>query len=394
MYGTHMIGTEVDESSLETARSEIRKNNLQHLIKVVKVSGKTILREAIEENDYHFSMCNPPFFEAGSFSQCVTKKTPPRNAPTGNETERMIQGGERAFVMQMIEESIQIKDKIKIYTTMIGQKANLLYLVKHLKKKGIENTIWTEFCQGHTKRWGLAWTFLTKNSINLVNAPVIRKSGDFIVKLLKEQKPMEIIFPLEDEFSTFDDVIDSLENIMNELKLHIKELNLPVNDFDGWACQLTADEDTWSHARRKRRLAQRQKQLGGTVENFESGECSVQSQALQENETEQPRPKDPFLVWNIFVDVIEPDDDSLKTDVKICMVFEKGKGGKNSLETFRQYLINKLNVRDFFQTYCRSPSKKKRKKRKDSGRKSHELNSHLQEAAIENESVIENANSG
>ena len=101
---------------------------------------------------YHFTMCNPPFFEIEGLSEKVIKRLPPRNAPTGNKVELTVEGGERAFVTQMIEESIEIKDKVKIYTTMFGRRSNLLFLLKFLKKKDIENSTWTEFCQGHTKR--------------------------------------------------------------------------------------------------------------------------------------------------------------------------------------------------------------------------------------------------
>lgn len=105
-----------------------------------------------EEQVYHFSMCNPPFFKIEEVPDKVLKRLPPRNAPTGNSGELTVQGGEREFVTQMINESIEMKEKIKIYTTMFGRRSNLLFLLKFLKKKNIENATWTEFCQGHTKR--------------------------------------------------------------------------------------------------------------------------------------------------------------------------------------------------------------------------------------------------
>lgn len=55
--------------------------------------------------------------------------------------------------------------------------------------------------------------------INLTNAPVIRKSGDYIAKLLKEQRPTEILFPMRDKFSSFDNLINFLEELMEELNV-------------------------------------------------------------------------------------------------------------------------------------------------------------------------------
>lgn len=96
-------------------------------------------------------MCNPPFFKSED-DEKITKALPPRNAPTGNDSELKIEGGEVAFVMKMVDESIELGDQIKIYSTMIGRKADLFHLKKLIKSRNIENVTWTEFCQGYTTR--------------------------------------------------------------------------------------------------------------------------------------------------------------------------------------------------------------------------------------------------
>ncbi|CAL7947339.1 unnamed protein product [Xylocopa violacea] len=375
MYGNQMIGTEIDETSIQTAIQHIENNNLQHLIKVSKVDEGTILKDILKGNDtYHFTMCNPPFFEMEGSSEKVTKRTPPRNAPTGNEVELTVQGGERAFVTQMIEESLEIREKVKIYTTMFGRRSNLLFLLKFMKRKNIENATWTEFCQGHTKRWGLAWSFLPKNVIDLTNAPVIRKSGNYIAKLLKAQRPTTIQFPMRHKFSSFDNLVNFLEEIMEELNVEIRELNLPIDDFNGWSCQLIAKNNTWLHARRKRRLAQRMMNrskdhdtndttvLNGAVQESTTEKLSEDNSENVINEQNQMSMEEPLLICNLFVEVVEHEES--EDDVKISMVFEKGTGGKNALETFRQYLINKLDVKVYSQKQHGRPNKRKRKRLK------------------------------
>ncbi|XP_031844274.1 U6 small nuclear RNA (adenine-(43)-N(6))-methyltransferase [Nomia melanderi] len=376
MYGNRMIGTEVDETSIQTAIQQVENNNLQHLIKVLKVDGQTTFKDIVKEGEtYHFTMCNPPFFETER-SERIIKCLPPRNAPTGNKAELTIQGGERAFVTQMIDESSEMKDKIKIYTTMFGRRSNLLFLLKLLKRRKIENTTWTEFCQGHTKRWGLAWTFLPKDVIDLTTASVIRKSGDYIAKLLKEKRPTEIQFPMQDKFSSFDNLINFLEESMEELHIHVKELNLPIDDFNGWSCQLVAENDSWSHARRKRRLAQRQMNQcedhninsnadcseKNTVEELNQGDAKIASDQIHDQNCSHTT--DPFLVCNFFVELVEHEEDSERDSIRISMIFEKGSGGRNALETFKQYLINKLDVRDHFQKQHIALQRKKRKRLK------------------------------
>lgn len=389
IYGNQMIGTEVNETSIETAIEHVNNNNLQHLIKVLKVNGQTIFKDIVEKGKvYHFTMCNPPFFEMEGSQEKVIKRLPPRNAPTGNEAELTIPGGERAFVMQMIDESLEMKETVKIYTTMFGRRSNLLFFLKLLKKRNIENTIWTEFCQGHTKRWGLAWSFLPMDVINLTNAPVIRKSGDYIAKLLKEQRPTEILFPMRDKFSSFDNLINFLEELMEELNIQIKELNSPIDDFNGWSCQLIAKNNTWSYARRKRRLARKQLNqyeadstecTDGAEKQMESSTGNTDQQKQIQIVMQESVTKDPLLICNFFVEVIEHNEESENDNVKISMVFEKGNGGRNALETFKQYLINKLNVREYSKKQNVRPSKKKRKRLKKSKSDVHETNINLEE---------------
>ena len=43
---------------------------------------------------------------------------------------------------------------------MLGKKSSLISLKTYLKdEKGIENISEAQFCQGHTLRWGIAWSF-------------------------------------------------------------------------------------------------------------------------------------------------------------------------------------------------------------------------------------------
>lgn len=65
----------------------------------------------------------------------------------------------------------------------------------------------------------MAWSFLPKDVVNLINAPVIRKNENYIAKLLRQQRPTEIQFPIQHRFSSFDNLINFLEEIMKELNV-------------------------------------------------------------------------------------------------------------------------------------------------------------------------------
>jgi hypothetical protein len=51
---------------------------------------------------------------------------------------------------------------------MVGRKSDLNVLKSELEKAGVASSTQTEFSQGHTTRWGLAWTFLPELNLEMV----------------------------------------------------------------------------------------------------------------------------------------------------------------------------------------------------------------------------------
>jgi len=69
-------------------------------------------------------------------------------------------GGEVAFISRLIKESINLQGRVRWYSSMLGKLSSVSALVSQLKEHHIENYAVTEFTQGMTKRWGIAWSFL------------------------------------------------------------------------------------------------------------------------------------------------------------------------------------------------------------------------------------------
>jgi 23S rRNA (adenine1618-N6)-methyltransferase len=69
-------------------------------------------------------------------------------------------GGEVAFISKLIDESINLQGRVRWYSSMLGKLSSVSTLLGKLKDHDIENYALTEFTQGNTKRWGLAWSFL------------------------------------------------------------------------------------------------------------------------------------------------------------------------------------------------------------------------------------------
>jgi methyltransferase len=135
-------------------------------------------------------MCNPPFYKSFYEAQGLenTRKPHERHDPksinTANKCESIYEdGGEVGFVKKLIDESIQVGQKIRyiclnrflpfsenifllllrVYTTMLGKKTSLIEIKKYLiDRKSVKNISEASFCQGHTMRWGIAWSFHEK----------------------------------------------------------------------------------------------------------------------------------------------------------------------------------------------------------------------------------------
>lgn len=163
----------------------------------------------------------------------------------------------------------------------------------------------------------------------------------------------------------------------------MKEIQIDEDDYPCWACQLVAVNDMWSHARRKRRMAMREdalkkQRLGNSDEMTEKLIAGSSESTIEESKTNGN--DEPLLVCTLLAggkgknDDGDDDNDDGDSEaenerdekiLRICMLYESGHGGKQSLETLRQYLVNKLNIREFFHKQQPSkPNKRKRKKKK------------------------------
>ncbi|MEQ2158718.1 Methyltransferase-like protein 16, partial [Goodea atripinnis] len=166
MNGWYFLATEVDDICFDYAKKNVVQNHLSDLVKVVKVPQKTLLMDALKEETeiiYDFCMCNPPFFanqlEAKGVNSRNSRRPPPSSVNTGGVTEIMAEGGELEFVKRIIHDSLQLKKRLRWYSCMLGKKCSLAPLKEELRKQGVPKVTHTEFCQGRTMRWALAWSF-------------------------------------------------------------------------------------------------------------------------------------------------------------------------------------------------------------------------------------------
>jgi 23S rRNA (adenine1618-N6)-methyltransferase len=69
-------------------------------------------------------------------------------------------GGEVSFVSRMIDESLQLRERVQWCTSMLGKLSSVSVLIERLAELGNNNYAVTEFVQGNkTRRWAIAWSW-------------------------------------------------------------------------------------------------------------------------------------------------------------------------------------------------------------------------------------------
>ncbi|KAJ8377564.1 hypothetical protein AAFF_G00255820 [Aldrovandia affinis] len=261
MNGWFFLATEVDDICFNYAKKNVEHNGLSELIKVVKVPQKTLLMDALKEESalvYDFCMCNPPFFanqlEAKGVNSRNSRRAPPSSVNTGGVTEIMAEGGELEFVKRIIHDSLQLKRRLRWYSCMLGKKCSLAPLKEELRKQGVAKVTHTEFCQGRTMRWALAWSFY--EDVAMPSPPCKKR------KLEKARKPLcfSVLQPtlkLLQPPESGSPAPCPVELITAWIERTLTDLRVLHKRVPGVGAELslvlTAVENSWVHVRQRRR---------------------------------------------------------------------------------------------------------------------------------------------
>lgn len=167
-YDWQFVGTDVDPLSLQNAEKIIQENNLSKKIELrLQSDRKCIFKNIILPDDYfHLVICNPPFHESldeatkGSQRKWRNLGKKPTKALLnfgGQGAELWCPGGERSFILQMINESLSFGEQVEWFTSLVSKEENLYPLQKVLQKiPGCEIKI-IEMNQGQKKSRFIAW---------------------------------------------------------------------------------------------------------------------------------------------------------------------------------------------------------------------------------------------
>ncbi|MCK0146528.1 23S rRNA (adenine(1618)-N(6))-methyltransferase RlmF [Arenibacter sp. F26102] len=168
-FGWQISASEVDLDALKNAQKIIDRNSVLTNIDLRQQRFKNSILEHIitPEDKFDVVVCNPPFFKDRSDAQQKNQRKV-RNLQLqaeetlnfgGQANELWYKGGEEAFVKKMAAESVQFKNQVQWFTSLVSQKENLKNI-----KRAINKTLPTvvkviDMEQGNKKSRFVAWTF-------------------------------------------------------------------------------------------------------------------------------------------------------------------------------------------------------------------------------------------
>jgi len=171
-YGWQVTATEINTVALRAAATIVESNPvLKPNITIVQQQNSKAIFSGIvsDEQRFHLTMCNPPFFasEAEAEAASSRKWTNLGKAPgqqrnfAGQQHELWCDGGELAFIRLMISESQLHKQQVCWFSTLVSQQKHVAPLQKLLRSVGVAQADVIEMRQGQKVSRILAWSFMS-----------------------------------------------------------------------------------------------------------------------------------------------------------------------------------------------------------------------------------------
>lgn len=243
------VATEIDETSHTYAKSNINLAGLEERVLIAKASLEKPLLFPMNDwqlKDFDFIMCNPPFYssEEEVKESAGLKELRPNAVCTGAPVEMIYTaGGEAGFVGTMVRESLAFKERCKWYTSMLGKLSSVVEILELIEKHKIPNYAVTEFVQGQTRRWAVAWSFSDSRLPDAVSRLPHLHQNHPLYRLQPQRNTLtKSLLPSISPQRMVDRLIEILHSI-REIKIEEKHASSTF--------LIRSAEDTWSRKARR-----------------------------------------------------------------------------------------------------------------------------------------------
>ncbi|MGE9550656.1 23S rRNA (adenine(1618)-N(6))-methyltransferase RlmF [Erwinia amylovora] len=172
-YDWRFTGSEVNAEAMRSANAVIAANpGLNRGVRLRRQKDpQAIFTGIIHKNEqYHAVICNPPFHASASDAQQGSQRKVrnlglAKNSPLnfgGQQDELWCEGGEKAFIARMIDESVAFARQCIWFTSLVSRKENLPDIWRALEQAGAVDVRTVDMAQGQKQSRFIAWTFMEK----------------------------------------------------------------------------------------------------------------------------------------------------------------------------------------------------------------------------------------
>ena len=174
-YGWSFVGSDIDPKAIESAESIVKSNpSLKGKIDL-RIQAKTdeTFFGIIEKGEkYDLTICNPPFHasaedaQEGSQRKLNNLKGEKVKDVTlnfgGTSGELWTEGGEKAFILRMIQQSSQFAKSCCYFSTLVSKQSHVKHIKAALENIGVMEQRVIPMGQGNKTSRIVVWTYLKK----------------------------------------------------------------------------------------------------------------------------------------------------------------------------------------------------------------------------------------
>lgn len=226
LFGWEMLALDIDQKSIDNFDKIIKKNRFKdHELRALQSNFFSNLSES-EEGIFHFTVCNPPFYDSreeleesfyqkgmknqthrlatGSSSELIYSTLEAGEESSGDESQ-----GELGFIEKLIQESKRLEHKVIWFSTLISKRKNVQrltdYLTEGTNKAKTNNFLVRDFVSGgNTRRWVLIWSY----------------QGSRVDIPYKRFKNVNTTTKIEKAIISLNQVLTALEDLRPYLEIH------------------------------------------------------------------------------------------------------------------------------------------------------------------------------
>ena len=170
-YGWRFTGSETHAEAFTSAQAILSANpSLNRMIRLRRQKDMTAMFNGVihKNEQYDATLCNPPFHDSAAAARAGSERKR-RNLGQdrddalnfgGQQQELWCDGGEVAFIKQMIAESKGFARQVMWFTSLVSKGENLPPLYRALTDVGAVKVVKKEMSQGQKQSRFIAWSFM------------------------------------------------------------------------------------------------------------------------------------------------------------------------------------------------------------------------------------------